>query len=334
MSSTLRRVIALSLAALAAVAVTSCTSTSPSNSSDDSPAPTSSASASTKSNYPFTIENCGRTYTYTQVPQQVVVGWPTTVDTLTALGVGSTVTGYISSKFGPAPQGVNAKVLSADYAPSAEAILNAQPDFFLANGDSQLDGSRGGVTSADLSKIGANTYVMGDNCKDSKGGTTVDTVYQDITNLGRIFDVPDKAAVLISTLRARVAAAAGLRGNAGVPRIAYVNVTSGKLYALSGLSYAAQVDGVGAVNVFADLQESFSEISPEKVLTLNADAIVFEYYINTETADQQKSEIVQRLGNSKAVRDGKVIGVPDYLSEGPGLAAIEAIELIAKGLYA
>lgn len=325
MNFTVQRVIALSLAILATAAVTSCSN----NSDSDSPPSTSAAS----SNYPFTIENCGRTYTYTQAPRKVVVGWPTTVDTLTALGVGSTVTGYISGEFGPAPQGVDAKALSTEYAPSAETILNARPDFFLANGDSQLSGSRGGVTTDDLSRIGANTYVMGENCKDSPGGTTVETVYQDITNLGRIFDVPDKAAALIGTLRARVAATAARRGNTAAPRIAYVNVSAGKLYALSGLSYAAQLEGVGAVNVFADLKESFSEISPEKVLTLDADAIVFEYYVNTETADQQKAEITKQLGDSRAVRDGKVIAVPDYLSEGPGIAVVDAIELIAKGLY-
>lgn len=38
----------------------------------------------------------------------------------------------------------------------------------------------GGVTPDRLSKIGVNTYVMGNDCKDFNGGTTVDTVYQDI----------------------------------------------------------------------------------------------------------------------------------------------------------
>lgn len=322
MSLSLRRIAALSLTAMTIAALTSCAS------NDNRPTSTSS-----RAGYPFTINNCGRTYTYTQAPKRVVVGWPTTVDTLTALGLGSRVTGYLSSSFGPPPQGVNAKALSKDYIPSAETILGAQPDFFLANGDSQLGGERGGVTPQDLSESGASTYVMGNNCKNSTGGgRAVDTVYTDITNLGRIFDVPAKARALNSTLRDRVAAAAARRGDGKAPRIAYVNVTSGKLYALSGLSYAAQITGVGGVNVFSDLKQSFAEISPEKVLTLNADAIIFEYYTNIETAAQQKNEIVKRLSNSKAVHDGKIIGVPAYLSEGPGIAVIRAIETIAKDL--
>jgi iron complex transport system substrate-binding protein len=329
MSPTLRRFMTLSLAALAATAITSCSSSASPATSTTAPASTPAA----KSNYPFTIENCGRTYTYTQAPTRVLVGWPKTVETLAALGVGSTVTGYISNKFGPAPQGVTAKALSTDYTPSAETILSAKPDFFLANGDSQLSGSRGSVTPDDLSKIGANAYVMGNDCKDFKGGTTVDTVYQDITNLGRIFNVPDKAAALNSTLRARVAAAAGLRGSAPAPRIAYVSVYEDKLYALSGLSYAAQVEGVGGVNVLADPNQSFGEISSEKVLTLDVDAIVFVYNFELETIDQQKSKIVKVLGNSRAVRNGKIVGVPNTLAEGPGVAVVEAIELIAKTIY-
>ena len=87
------------------------------------------------------------------------------------------------------------------------------------------------------------------------------------------------------------------------------------------------------MNIFADLNESFAEISPEKVLTLNPDAIVFEWYPAQETEAEQKAAVVQRLSNSEAVRSGKVIGVSAHLSEGTGVAVIEAIELVAKGLY-
>lgn len=45
------------------------------------------------------------------------------------------------------------------------------------------------------------------------------------------------------------------------------------------------------------------------MLTFNADAIVFEYYTNTETAEQQKAQVLAQLDNGKAARDGKVTGV-------------------------
>lgn len=263
----------------------------------------------------------------------MVTGWPTTVDTLSDLGVGRSVVGYVSGEFGPPPRGIAPEKLSDKYVPPTETILAARPDFFLANGDSQLSGESGSITRADLEKIGANTYVMGRNCGDLTGSTDVNTVYEDITNLGMIFGVPDAAKSLIDDLRARVTAAQELRGEAERPRVAYVSVFEDKLYALSGLSYAAQLEGVDAVNIFGDIKESFAEISPEKVLTLNADAIVYSYGNAQEPEAEQRAAVVKLLPNSKAVRSGKVIGVPVHLSEGPGVAVIEAIELIARGLY-
>ena len=87
------------------------------------------------------------------------------------------------------------------------------------------------------------------------------------------------------------------------------------------------------MNILADPNQRFGEISAEKVLTLDADAIVFAYNFELETIDQQKAQIVKVLGKSRAVRDGKIVGVPNTLAEGPGVAVVEAIELIAKTIY-
>ena len=328
MRLTVKTVVAVSLVALGTAGVLGCGDSS--QSAQSAPTPTPSAGAGT---YPVTISNCGTTHTYERAPQRVVAGWPTTVDTLSDLGVGRSVVGYVSGEFGPPPRGIAPEKLSDKYVPPTETILAANPDFFLANGDSQLSGESGSITRADLEKIDANTYVLGRNCADLDGATDLNVVYEDVTNLGAIFGVPDKAATLNDELRRRVAAAKALRSEATQPRVAYVNVFEDKLYALSGLTYAAQLEGLDAVNVFGDIKESFAEISPEKVLTLDADAIVYSYANAQETEAEQRAAIIALLGNSEAVRAGKLIGVPVHLSEGPVVAVIEAIELIAKSLY-
>ncbi|MGH3901783.1 MAG: ABC transporter substrate-binding protein [Pseudonocardiaceae bacterium] len=328
MRLTVKSALAASLMVLGTAGLTGCGGASQPTQNAQTTTPSAGANA-----YPVTIRNCDKTYTYQRAPQRVVTGWPTTVDTLSDLGVGRSVAGYISGEFGPPPRDTTAQKLSDKYVPTTETILAAKPDFFLTNGDSQLSGESGSITRADLEKIDANPYVMGRNCKDFKGTVDVDAVYEDITNLGAIFGVPDKAKTLIDELRARVAAAKALRGQAQKPRVAYVGVFEDKLYALSGGTYGLTLDGIDAVNIFADLNDDFAEISPEKVLTLNPDAIVFEYYPAIETEAEQKTKVASRLGNSNAVRSGKVVGVSAHLSEGHGVAAIEAIELVAKGLY-
>lgn len=327
MRLTVKSALAVSLIALSTAGVIGCGDASQPTQNAQTPTPSAGADA-----YPVTISNCGKTYTYERAPQRVVTGWPTTVDTLSDLGVGRSVVGYVSGEFGPPPRDIKPEKLSDKYVPPTETILAARPDFFLANGDSQLSGESGSITRADLEKIDANAYVLGRNCANVKGATDVNTVYEDITNLGAIFGVPDKAMALVDELRARVAAQE-LRGEAERPRVAYVNVFEEKLYALSGLSYAAQLEGVDAVNVFGDINESFAEISPEKVLTLNPDAVIYSYGNAQEPEAEQRAAVVKLLRNSEAVRAGKVIGVPVHLSEGPGIAVIEAIELVAKGLY-
>ncbi|MGH3753557.1 MAG: ABC transporter substrate-binding protein [Pseudonocardiaceae bacterium] len=198
--------IAVSLVALSTAGVISCGNASQPTQNAPTPAPSAGAGA-----YPVTISNCGKTYTYQRAPQRVVTGWPTTVDTLSDLGVGHSVVGYVSGEFGPPPRGITPTKLSDKYVPPTETILAARPDFFLANGDSQLSGESGSITRADLEKINANAYVLGRNCANVKGATDVNAVYEDITNLGAIFGVPDKAKALVDELRARVAAAQELR---------------------------------------------------------------------------------------------------------------------------
>ncbi len=109
--------------------------------------------------YPVTITNCDKTYTYQRAPQRVVTGWPTTVDTLSDLGIGRSVVGYVSGEFGPPPRDIKPQKLSDKYVPPTETILAARPDFFLANGDSQLSGESGSITRTDLEKI-APRFVM------------------------------------------------------------------------------------------------------------------------------------------------------------------------------
>lgn len=167
MNAILRRCCALATTVLTAAALTACGGSGATG--GDAGAPPSAGSA----NYPFTVTNCGRSTTYTQPPKRALVGWPTTVDNLTALGVGDSVIGYLGSDFAPAPAGSTAPALSPDLTPAAEVVLAAQPDFFLVNADYQAGGSGGAVTLEDLAKIGANVYVIGGYCETNPTGTAL-----------------------------------------------------------------------------------------------------------------------------------------------------------------
>ena len=289
--------------------------------------------SSGKSNFPVKVGNCGHSHTYRKAPKRIIIGWPEDAKTLTALGVGRSVIGYLGGKFGPAPGLPNAKKLANEASASAEKILTARPDLFITHGEYQANGKSGAPSVADLAKAGAGVYVLGGYCTGFVGAMSIDTVYRSVSDLGRIFGVPGKAAKVIGQARKRVAATRALRGKRKAPRIAYVGVFDGKLYALKGLSYATQISAIGGVNVFAGLKGNFPEVSAEKVLTLNADAIVYSYGAEAETSAKQRADVVKLLGSTKAVKSGRIIAMPVRLSEGDGLAVIDAIETMARDVY-
>lgn len=292
-----------------------------------SPVAVSATTAPAANDYPVSVTSCGHTSTFERAPADVVVGWPTTVDTLTALGVGDAVSGYISASFGPAPAGApRAVAVSPDYQPSREVMVGTGTDFFLTNDENQLAGSDGGFGYDDLAEFDAGAYVLAGYCIDQTAPTDIEVVYDDITDLGAIFGVPANAARLVADLRARAAAARIPAGDA--PSIAVVQVADGKLYALTGAYYEMAVDAVGFTDVFADISGNFSEISPEQVLTLQPDVVAAVYDGDANrTADVQAAS--ELLANTPAVRDGRVVAVANDAISAGGVNLFDVIDELA-----
>lgn len=279
------------------------------------------------------MTSCGRDHTYEAAPEQVLVGTPTSVETLVALGVEDAVVGYTSGDFGPPPVGAEAvtEISPAYYAPR-EAILAAEPDLFLVNNETQVSGEEGTVGYDDIDRAGANVYVLGDYCLDAPGSTGIASVYHDVEALGEIFGVPDRAGALVEELQDRVEDAAALGGDAEPLRAAFVQVFDGDLYAGSGSVNAMVLDALGLENVFTDLEENFAQISPEEVLVLDAEVLVFVYDFAGDE-EEARAEVEALLATTPAVQDGLVIGVPSHLTEGFGVSVVDIVELVADGVY-
>lgn len=338
MNRTLRRAGAATLTLVLGVAGAACGGDDPTEASgladtsvEGRPTAGESDDASTDGSYPVTITSCGRDYTYDAAPERVVLGSPTSVETLAALGLEDSAVGYTAGDFGPTPEAADVPELSGEYFAAREAILAAEPDLFLANAELQVNGEEGTVSVDDLEQAGANAYVLGEYCEDASGATGIDAVYDDVEHLGAIYGVPEKADALVEDLRARVDAAARLGAEADAPRVAYVQIFDGVLYALAGAGYAATLDAVGTVNVFADVEENFAPISAEEVLTLDAQGIVFVYDFDGDEA-AARAEVEELLAGTEAVQSSNLVGVPSHLPEGAGVTVVDVIEMVAEGL--
>lgn len=278
--------------------------------------------------YPVTIGSCGTDYTFDSPPQRVVLGWPQSYETLDALGVGDTVVGYFSGSLSSLP--ANAPVIaeiSPDFAPSREAIANAQADLVILNDLTSVAGDAGAVSLDDLRVSGTNVFVLGDYCGyDTPAPTTIDMVTQDITDLGAIFGIADRAGDLVDEVDQRLADAAVGNGMT----TAFVQVYDGTLYALSGSNYAAALGAAGLDNVFAGLDGNFSEISAEEVLTLTPDVIVVVY--SKASADAAISEIRDLLANSPAVTNNRIAAIEDSAISAGGVTLVDVVEQIGAAI--
>lgn len=161
--------------------------------------------------YPVTVSSCGRDNTFEQAPDRVVLGYPRTLETLEALGVGDAAYGYALGSYDKLPKGYPSDIVevSPDYIPAREAILGAQPNLLLANDEAQITGE-GGVTYEGLEASGSATYILGGYCSDAPAPTSLDVVLEDVANLGRIFGVEERATEVVTDLKSRIEAARGL----------------------------------------------------------------------------------------------------------------------------
>ena len=173
-----------------------------------------------KTQYPLTLENCGRTITIEKAPQRAVAIGQSSAEILYMLGLGDRLIGT-AVWIGPVLkeyEAVNAKVERlADNDPSFESVVNKKPDFVAAQFQWHV-GPEGIVAKPEqFEELGIPVYTAPADCigKDNTGGGdgvrhgvfTMDLIYQEIGELAKIHDVQDRGADVIASLKAREEAA-------------------------------------------------------------------------------------------------------------------------------
>lgn len=297
-----------------------------------SPGAESSSSAPSAASFPVTVRSCGRDVTIERAPERALLGFPTSITTLDALGVGGSAIGYVTGSAGrPSAPYTDLAEVSPDYQPGREVVLAARPDLFVSNDENQLGGENG-ISRDDLEEADTDVYVLGGYCVSEAAPASVDAVIEDVLALGKVFGVGPRAEELSDSLRNRVREAAALRGDQPIATAAFVQVYDGKLYALSGSYYAAILAGAGVANEFDDLKENFAEISAEQVLIRHPD-LIFVAYEGTDSTEAL-ADARELLAETPAVDDGRVYALSSLQISGGGVNIIEMIEQAARDAYA
>ncbi|WP_019076011.1 ABC transporter substrate-binding protein, partial [Streptomyces hokutonensis] len=210
----INRPVATALAAALCLLTTACGDSS----DDDAAGGSTTEAAVSKTGYPVTLKNCGGTETFPKAPSRVVVmngASVAEVSTLLALGlqdkiVANQQTYGMSEVTGRAaaikalPTG-DVKLNDA-YDIPREAMLGLRPDLVLSTTSYGFDEKNGFATRDQLKAVGANSYVSPQGCDQDTSKMTIADSYTLLRDMGKVFNVTEKAEKLIAASEKNIAA--------------------------------------------------------------------------------------------------------------------------------
>jgi len=193
----------------------------------------------------------------------------------------------------------------------------------------------GDLTPQTLQPLGINVYELTESCAFvmKRPPASLEDTYNDLRNLGRIFDVQDRANAVIANMQMQVAEIRkGLP--AEKPRVFLYDsgedraMTSGRL----GMPQAL-IDAAGGRNILDDVDASWTRVNWENVVERNPQVIVIVDY--GEVTAEQKIEFLRRnkaLQSVDAIKHQRFIVIP-YVQATPGIDNVLAVETLVKGFH-
>ncbi|MBC3349982.1 ABC transporter substrate-binding protein [Pseudomonas sp. SWRI196] len=291
------------------------------------------------SHYPLTIHSCNREVTFNQAPKHAVSHDINMTQMMLALGLKPRMVGYSGISGWKSVTPDMEKILdglpelAAKY-PSVETLLNANVDFFFAGWDYGMRVG-GDLTPQTLQPLGINVYELTESCAFvmKRPPATLEDTYNDLRNLGKIFDVQDRANALIASMQAQVAE---VREHLppDQPRVFLYDsgedraMTSGRL----GMPQAL-IDAAGGRNILDDVETSWTRVSWENVVERNPEVIVIVDY--GEVSAEQKQQFLLNnpaLQSVDAIKHRRFIVIP-YVQATPGIDNVLAVQTLAKGFH-
>lgn len=241
---------------------------------------------STETQYPLTIDNYittdGVTYethsqTFEEAPSKVVANTQGIAEILVHLGLTDKIVG-VAAVYGEidpeiADDFAKIPVISEGYA-SKELVVGADPDLVMGRAGLFQDAEWGVGSINGLNELGINTFVQ----HASLTGGTLDSLYKDIEDIGKIFNVQETAAEYISELKEKQTA---IEDKASEKPLTYAYVFDGgegKISPDPGGDYTFIADILHNLNLTNALADSEGTVSVEQLIEINPDMLILSNY--------------------------------------------------------
>ncbi len=287
-----------------------------------------------------TVQSCNRTVSFDAPPERAISNDVNLTEMMLVLGLADHMVGYTGiSGWKTLDEEMRAGVealpeLSAKY-PSKEVIVGADADFFFAGWNYGMKVG-GEVTPETLEPFGVKVYELTESCSHimKKEKASIEDMYADLLNLGRIFDVEDKASALVEGYRAELQAFKE-SVNTGEPLRVFV-YDSGEDTPFTAGRYAmptALIEAAGGTNIMDDFEKSWATVTWEEVVERNPEVVVIVNY-GEVTAEEKRAFMMSNpaFADLDAVKNDRFVTL-EYVEATPGPRNIRAIKTLADAFW-
>lgn len=335
-----RKIISLLLmTVLAATLFAGCTQKIDTSSPSVSPSSKDVSSQETdSSHYPVTITTYNYAgakvqTTYEKAPEKVVAVYQGSIETMLALGLESNIVAAagldnpVKDEWKDSFAKIN---YLKEFAPGKEDVLMLKPDMILSWNSYFGEKNLGDVDY--WHSAGVNTYIN-TNTR-AKGDRTLENECTDILNLGKIFNVEQKAQALVDEMKNEVARVK-TADTSQKKKVLIIEFLSDDITNYGAKSLGGDmVTSLGAELVSPDA----SKIGKEDVIKLDPDVIFVVYMKREDDADAGAKSVNKvlkdkALMNIKAAKNETVYPIMLGDMYASGVRAMDGINTFAKGIY-
>ncbi|SEP98106.1 iron complex transport system substrate-binding protein [Devosia sp. YR412] len=287
--------------------------------------------------YPVTVKSCDRDVTFEASPQRAISNDVNLTEMMLALDLTDRMVGYTGVSGWKTldetlRQGVaELPELSPEY-PSKEVLLGADADFFFAGWNYGMRVG-GEVTPESLAAFDIAVYELNESCIHvmEKPKASMEDLYTDLLNLGAIFDVSERAELLVENYQIDLEDFQSDLPKLETPVPVFV-YDSGEDKPFTAGAYGmptALIEAAGGRNIMDDVESSWVEIGWEPVIERNPEVIVIVNYGNV-TAEQKIDFMKSNpaFAAIPAVANDRFV-VLEYVAATPGPRNIAAVKQLA-----
>ena len=283
------------------------------------------------------VDSCNRTVTFDSPPQRAISNDVNLTEMMLVLGLSDKMVGYTGiSGWKTLDEEMRLGVkqlpeLSPKY-PTKEVLVGADADFFFAGWNYGMKVG-GEVTPETLKPFGINVYELTESCIHimTKKKVSMDDMYNDLLNLGLIFQIENRAKNIVDAYRSDLNNFTKKLEPIAAKKVFVYD--SGEDTPFTAGRYAmptALIEAAGGINIMDDFQKSWGTVTWEEVIDRNPEVVVIVNY-GKVTAEQKRKFMMSNpaFANIDAVKNDRFVTL-EYVEATPGPRNIKAIKKLAK----